>query len=56
VDHAKGGKDDISNAVAGVCSLIGDHRNEPMNITPELLAMAADPKWRDPKSRMGFFR
>jgi hypothetical protein len=55
VDHAPGAHDDIANAVAG--ALVSKQQNEPMNITPELLAMASDPKWRNPRVRalQGFY-
>ena len=43
VDHAPGGHDDLANAVAGVLTVKAD---AAMDITPELLAMAADPRWR----------
>jgi hypothetical protein len=43
VDHPPGGHDDIANAVAGVSTVKAD---AAMDITPELLAMAADPRWR----------
>jgi hypothetical protein len=43
VDHAPGGHDDLANAVAGVLTVKAD---AAMNITPEILAMAADPKYR----------
>jgi hypothetical protein len=43
VDHAPGAHDDIANAVAGA---LVTKQNEAMNITNEILAMAADPKYR----------
>jgi hypothetical protein len=45
VDHPPGGHDDIANSVAGGLVLAAAPSGE-MNITPELLRMAADPQWR----------
>src|SRR3984957_6507748 len=55
VNHAPGAHDDIANAVAGAPVT---RANEPMNITDEIIAMARDPKWRNPTMRMyeGFFQ
>ena len=55
VNHAPGAHDDIANAVAGA---LVTRANEPMNITDEIIAMARDPKWRNPTMRMyeGFFQ
>ena len=43
VDHAPGAHDDVANAVAGA---LVTKPNESMNISEEILAMAADPRWR----------
>jgi hypothetical protein len=55
VDHAPGAHDDIANAVAG--ALVSKQQNEAMNITEEVIAMASDPKWRNPRVRalQGFY-
>jgi hypothetical protein len=54
VDHAPGAHDDVANAVAGA---LVTKQNDSMNITEELLAMARDPRWRDPRVRtlQGFY-
>jgi hypothetical protein len=54
VDHAPGAHDDICNAVAG--GLV-TKQDEPMNITEEVLKLAADPKWRvNVQARPGEYR
>jgi hypothetical protein len=45
IDHPAGLHDDIANAVAGCVSLLATTK-QAMDITPEILAMAADPRWR----------
>ena len=57
IDHAPGAHDDIANAVAGALVTMAN-ANAPMNITEEIIAMARDPKWRNPRmsTLQGFFQ
>jgi hypothetical protein len=57
-----GHHDDAANSACGALVRAADRRDEPMNITEEIIAMARDPKWRDPRVRtlqgtlQGFFQ
>jgi hypothetical protein len=60
IDHPPGGHDDIANAVAGVCSLVGAAKM-PLRIRPEATAMLSQPIGRTvanygngPRNRGGF--
>jgi hypothetical protein len=45
IAEPRGQFDDVANAVAGVVAMLGT-RSLEMNVTEEIIALAADPRWR----------
>jgi hypothetical protein len=58
IDHAPNSHDDLINAAAIALVTAANLRHGMMNITPEILAMARDPKYRNPNMPRleGFFQ